>query len=321
MYKVEKPQENKNKSIANSVTQKKCNVKKGVGLADNRVEAVAQREINTLRVDASNINASDSENPIQRSLNVGGVDIPGDGALPEAATAIINAIGNTETENGIRGFINTWRSDEVPRTYHSWAVAIANAFMQSNGWTLADVTITEAALTGGNCHGLTFSGGGNDFIEISSIQDVMNKWEEKGRTRIMICLKNGQVAHTATYVSGVWRQTLPGGPVFTTAREPLDRYYTCYDTGVEDNFRNLQGLVQTETEAKEKAEADYLVLRNAHIERLQQVVNESLGKKDDLPYFEDWLDEAQLMVEYSEENNDIILDRKEQLNYMVPIIT
>lgn len=39
---VEKPKENKSRSVANSVTQKKSNVKQGFGIGDNRPEAKAQ---------------------------------------------------------------------------------------------------------------------------------------------------------------------------------------------------------------------------------------------------------------------------------------
>jgi 5-methylcytosine-specific restriction endonuclease McrA len=40
---VEKPKENKSRSVANSVTQKKSNEKQGFGFVDNRQEAITQR--------------------------------------------------------------------------------------------------------------------------------------------------------------------------------------------------------------------------------------------------------------------------------------
>ena len=42
---VEKPKENKSRAVANSVTQKKGNVKQGFGFVDNRPEVVVQRKL------------------------------------------------------------------------------------------------------------------------------------------------------------------------------------------------------------------------------------------------------------------------------------
>jgi len=41
---VEKPKENKSRAVANSVTQKKSNVKQGFGFVDNRPEAIVQKK-------------------------------------------------------------------------------------------------------------------------------------------------------------------------------------------------------------------------------------------------------------------------------------
>lgn len=45
---VEKPKENKSRAIANSVAQKKSNMKQGFGFEDNRPEAIAQRKLQKL---------------------------------------------------------------------------------------------------------------------------------------------------------------------------------------------------------------------------------------------------------------------------------
>ncbi|CAH9053887.1 hypothetical protein PSECIP111951_00914 [Pseudoalteromonas holothuriae] len=42
---VEKPKENKNRAVANSVAQKKTDVKQGFGFVDNRADAIAQRKL------------------------------------------------------------------------------------------------------------------------------------------------------------------------------------------------------------------------------------------------------------------------------------
>ena len=42
---VEKSKENKSRAVANSVTQKKSNVKQGFGFVDNRPEALTQRKL------------------------------------------------------------------------------------------------------------------------------------------------------------------------------------------------------------------------------------------------------------------------------------
>ena len=44
---VEKPKENKNRAIANSVTQKKSDGQQGFGFVDNRSEAIIQRKLIT----------------------------------------------------------------------------------------------------------------------------------------------------------------------------------------------------------------------------------------------------------------------------------
>jgi len=41
---VDKPKENKNRAVADSITQKKSNVKQGPGVVDNRPEAIAQKK-------------------------------------------------------------------------------------------------------------------------------------------------------------------------------------------------------------------------------------------------------------------------------------
>jgi len=57
---ADKTQENKSKSVANSVAQKKSNVKQGFGFVDNRTELVAQRKLQEMTN-----NFSQTRHPVQ----------------------------------------------------------------------------------------------------------------------------------------------------------------------------------------------------------------------------------------------------------------
>ena len=52
---VEKPKENKSRAVANSVTQKKSNVKQGFGFVDNRQQSVAQMVVENGTITGSTI--------------------------------------------------------------------------------------------------------------------------------------------------------------------------------------------------------------------------------------------------------------------------
>lgn len=57
MYKqIEKSKENKSRTVANSVTQKKSDVKQGLGFVDNRPEGVAQRKLQEMMNDSTEEN-------------------------------------------------------------------------------------------------------------------------------------------------------------------------------------------------------------------------------------------------------------------------
>jgi len=76
---VEKSKESKSQSVANSVTQKKSNVKQGLGFVDNRPEAVAQRKLQEMAKNCSDVNStaqlqrdiSSSSGVIQRQISDG----------------------------------------------------------------------------------------------------------------------------------------------------------------------------------------------------------------------------------------------------------
>lgn len=59
------PKENKSRAIANSVAQKKSNVKQSFGFTDNRPEAFAQRKLQ----DLANNHSAQQQNPIQKKEN------------------------------------------------------------------------------------------------------------------------------------------------------------------------------------------------------------------------------------------------------------
>ena len=52
---VEKPKVNKSRAVANSVAQKKNNVKHGFGLVENRPEFVAQRKLKEISNNSSQV--------------------------------------------------------------------------------------------------------------------------------------------------------------------------------------------------------------------------------------------------------------------------
>ncbi|QNK63920.1 DUF4157 domain-containing protein [Pedobacter sp. PAMC26386] len=293
--------------MGNMALQMKSKVDKSIqheaeGEKGNRLEATAQPDtiqmrhiVDLVAAPRLNINTYSSEAPIQRTLNVGGAVIPAGGALPLVATTIINAIGELITQNGITTVITGWRGDETVRIHGDWATAIANAFFESVGWAPGDVTITNPALTRGNCHGLTFGGGGDDMINFDSIQDVLARWNNG--PRILICLLNGNVAHTATY-AGNWRQTLPYGPIFTSTRAVLMNRYACYDTGIPAELVTLQALGATAAAAAAAAAAAIAVaaLIGPHILRLQAAIaipEDQREGEDYYGYVDNWLLEAQ----------------------------
>lgn len=99
-----------------------------------------------------------------------------------------------------------------------------------------DHEIVDGDLTDGNCHGLTFGNGGNDFIEIGSIAALLGRlgwagnWVQDSTDNVLVCFQGDAIAHTARKAGGVWRQTLPDGPIFTSTKAVLDGHYTvCYD--------------------------------------------------------------------------------------------
>jgi hypothetical protein len=59
---VKKPKENKSRAVANSVTQKKSNVKQSFGFVDNRPKSNAQKKIQSQANDSSLL-------PIQKKEN------------------------------------------------------------------------------------------------------------------------------------------------------------------------------------------------------------------------------------------------------------
>ena len=93
MYeRVEKPKENKSRTVANSVAQKKSDRKQGFGFVDNRSECVAQRKV----IKLSNINPNENQiaqlvkfkntdtnksyNVTEGSGRIDAVEIDGDGS-------------------------------------------------------------------------------------------------------------------------------------------------------------------------------------------------------------------------------------------------
>lgn len=120
--------------------------------------------------------------------------------------------------------------------------------------------IVNPALTEGNCHGLTFTGG-DTSIEPESISAFLDYWNKAGKPNVLVCLQNKKIAHSAKEESGMWIQTLPKGPIFKTNSGMLTAIYgasNCFR--LPQSEKRLSDLAQTEAaEAAADAQFDQLL--------------------------------------------------------------
>lgn len=138
----------------------------------------------------------------------------------EAASAVQKMIG-LETE----GDTTLEAEDDVAQAGHA-DMAAARQFLDQQGFPAA--TIHDPALTDQNCH--SYAIGIDDDLQavtpVSLAKHIISK--VTGKT-ILLCLEDGVVGHTAVQVGAdVFRQTLPGGPIFDTTRDELNQKYQCY---------------------------------------------------------------------------------------------
>lgn len=137
------------------------------------------------------------------------------------------------------------------------AAAAAVAFLEDN-FGGQPYTIVDATLTSGNCHGLTFGAGGNAFIHLDSIGDLLHclgwagDWVHEQSADVLICFQGDAIAHSATKAGAVWLQTLPDGPVFTSTKAALAAQYTdCFDLSTQAGRQGLQGKRQEFEDARQ----------------------------------------------------------------------
>ncbi len=270
----------------------------------------AQPSVVALRVQATKLAApagsSTAEAPLQRQLTVAGAQIA---ELPANVDPGAHAALIAEWIAADNLVFRDWQ--EVLAVAGGGAAALAThravQWLRGKGWNLDAANIVNSALTAQNCHGLTF---GVDWAEFATIGQFLARWEEDGSARVLLCLKGNQVAHSARFEGGSWRQTLPGGPIFTCTRQQVAEFggYTCYDL-------SIQGERAAVTQIGNALVEEY----NQQRQVLIDLCTDALGNADaDLAYYsEAWLEEAQEEQEYSPENMATISSRIEQMNEML----
>jgi hypothetical protein len=162
-------------------------------------------------------------------------------------------------DDEIRARLNGWRDDGA----HAFATldeAKAMAWLRNRNWE-GDIRIENPTLTANNCHSLTFGGAGE--LQIATVEALITLLEQHGGNRVA-CLLGGAVAHTATLVDGRYRQTLPGGPIFTTNLALLQEKYECFQIPAQLQLLRARGLeIAAIAVIAERVRGKKLLLENA----------------------------------------------------------
>lgn len=152
---IEKPKENKSRAVANSVAQKKSNVKEGFGFVDNRPEAVVQRRMqNQINKNLESkciqdkITFASGDPVIQAVLTIGGLE-QGELTVDQVANNEIRAILNQWRENGGHEFETLELAIEVATEYHNITTrievataALAEDYINEN-WRMIEVIFVD----------------------------------------------------------------------------------------------------------------------------------------------------------------------------------
>jgi hypothetical protein len=261
---------------------------------------------------ANPIQKADESDVIQRVVRVAGAVV--------AAAAI-----PADTDAAAVATLTGWIGDAAEDLrFATWAeateVAVGGAavladhravqWLRGMGWQIPRANIVNAALTAGNCHGLTFGAGGAAFIEFESIQEVIDLWNANGTPNILVCLLNGQVAHSATHTAAGWQQTLPEGPTFFSTLAILEGKYTCYALSNAGELAALQILATAQTNA-------YAILLAAALARFQPATQIPEGERTEAQnYMANWHERLADMQGYSQENENTINNWNEEVNDM-----
>jgi hypothetical protein len=146
-------------------------------------------------------------------------------------------------------------------------------------------TIIDPTLTSGNCHGLTFGAGGETDIPFRSIDsllellgwDAEEDWVESKSRPILVCFQGDEIGHTATKDGAGWKQTLPGGPLFSSSRAALESTYsTCLDLSIEGERAELKRMWG----AKQGGLEDLLA-------EVRALLGKPPGDNEDLAYYQE----------------------------------
>jgi len=115
---IEKPKENKSRAVANSVVQKKNSAKQGFGFVDNRTEAVAQRKLQDI---ANNNSQIDRSKVVQKMANNTVVQRKYDHLFNDIPKTLSNLPKSlkSETITKIRGDLNLLRDDHGVDDLHA----------------------------------------------------------------------------------------------------------------------------------------------------------------------------------------------------------
>lgn len=124
--------------------------------------------------------------------------------------------------------------------------------------------ILSPVLSAGNCHGLTFGDGGGQSIPLNEINSLLillgwkGDWVNDESADILIALKGRVIGHSARKHGQLWRQTLPGGPIFLSTKEVLD-YGRVLDLSVLEDRQALAELISGDQAVFDEALAAFKV--------------------------------------------------------------
>lgn len=231
---------------------------------------------------------------VQRALNIGGQPFLGPipGQTPQV-TAIIQGWIN----GGVHAFAN------LNAAVHAAQVTVAVNWLAGKNWAVPGENIVDPALTDQNCHGLTF---GEDWAEFSTIGAFLERWEEADQPPVMLCLLDGEVAHSATLVDGMWQQTLPEGPIFRTNAAALEAHYECF------NLSDAGELAAAHARADEQNNS-FADLKAQLMARCTEVIDNDEVADDWRADAVNWRDDAEALDGYSAEIMTTMRDRLDML--------
>jgi hypothetical protein len=175
------------------------------------------------------------------------------GPVAPLATTAGNATAYTDDD-----FESESDDDEAAAAQGQTGEAEAREFLTRNGYH--DAEIVDRKLTSGNCHGFTFGSGGDVYVSCESMAHMAQLRAGPG---VLMCWKEGVVAHSAKWGGGGWEQTLNGGPVFRSSRGALEAHgYDCFDMGNDAEAGAFNKLVADKEDSPEGVEAKCMELQD-----------------------------------------------------------